>query len=166
MRRALAGLGPAAARRPNGRADRPGHAERELDPARRARREPRPRRHREGLADADRARPLAGHFDAAQRRCRRATSTTHEREQQGEQRQPAGPVGRRQQADDQGHRPDRGRGEDGAAGRVDQRGAPISSISRAITLSTGRPSISAAAERMTRWRSTAGASALTSSGMT
>ena len=55
------GLGRAARRR----GDRPGNAERELDPARRARLELRPRGHAERLADADRARPLARHFGAA-----------------------------------------------------------------------------------------------------
>ena len=62
------------------RADRPGDAERELDPGRRAAAEPRPRRHREGLADADRARPFAGDLDAAQagagQRRRRRTSAS------------------------------------------------------------------------------------------
>ena len=148
-----------------GRLGRAADPERELGGARPAAGEAGIERDGEALADPGLVRRRRGH-----RRRTAADAEDHvERaagEQEGEQEQPARPPGRRRQRDQQRERRDRPGQQDGKAGRVDQRGASVSSIRRPITSSTGRPSISAAAERRTRWRSTGRASALTSSGMT
>src|SRR6185436_16128523 len=51
-------------------------------------------------------------------------------------------------------------------GHGDDRGAAIDSSVRCTTVSSSRPSISAAGERITRWRSAGSATRLTSSGIT
>ena len=120
------------ARRPNGAATGPVDAERELDAgaarggAKRARAVD-----REGLADADRARPFAGQ---PRRRCGAApaSASTSAQQRAAGRAGPAPPSSRPARAapiSKRGRR-DRGGEQDGAAGRVDQRGAPISSISR------------------------------------
>src|SRR6185312_7774500 len=60
----------------------------------------------------------------------------------------------------------RRRSDNRRPGRVDQRGASIVSMIAVTISSTLRPLISAAGERITRWRRSAGARAFTSSGMT
>src|SRR6185437_7472023 len=78
------------------------------------------------------------------------------------------PQPQRRIIDDQEQRERHAHGEDreGAQRRLDHRGAAVRSRISLTTRSAESPSISALADRITRWRSTGSASSFTSSGMT
>ena len=138
--------------------------QRELGAARKGWRARR-KHHFERLADPDLEREPGVERELA----RRGAGQRIEEQPQGDERDPAErdePKVRAQQAERQCHGGAEQQQIDRAPRRVDHRGTSTRLSSAATTCSTPRPSISAAADRITRWRSTPPASRWTSSGIT
>ena len=138
--------------------------QRELGAARKGRRARR-KHHFERFADPDLQRELGVERELARRRAGQRI----EEQPHGDERNPAErdePQVGAQQAERQRHGGAEQQQIDRAPRRVDHRGTSTRSSSAATTCSTPRPSISAAADRITRWRNTPPASRCTSSGIT